>query len=68
MLRDYSEKCIAAMKIKRINETQIKTQRVSDMGMSHELYVEGKAGEIDQSIDYPLLKIIADDNDETQYI
>ncbi len=43
-------------------------QRVSDVGMSLELYIESRGGEIDQSIDYPLFKIIAEDNDETQFL
>ena len=43
-------------------------QRVSDVGMSLELYIESLDGEIDQSVDYPLLKVIAEDNDETQYL
>ena len=43
-------------------------QLVSDVGMSLELYIESKGGEIDQAIDYPLLKIIAEDSDETQYL
>lgn len=36
--------------------------------MSLELFIDEGEGSIDQSIDYPIMKIIADHMDETQFL
>ena len=56
------------MNIKKFSEPYLKMQWVSDFGMTLELYSEDRNGEINQSPDYPLLKILADDSDEKQYL
>jgi hypothetical protein len=56
------------MKIKRFNESELKMQWVSDFGMTLELFSEDEKGSIDQSISYPLLKIVSEDSDERQYL
>ena len=50
--------------MKRFEEKDIKTQIVSDFGMTLELYIETD----DKSIDYPLLKIYADETTEEKYL
>jgi hypothetical protein len=56
------------MKIKRFSESEMKLQWVSDFGMTLELYVENEKGAVDKSVSYPLLKILAADSDERQYL
>ncbi len=54
--------------MKRFEEKDIKTQTVSDSGMTIELYVETGEKDVDQSIEYPLLKVYADEETEVQYL
>lgn len=54
--------------MKRIVDEKVKMQWVSDVGMSLELYVSKVNRDPDDSTEYPLLKIIADDEDEKQYL
>ena len=56
------------MNTRRIESKNIKEQYVSDYGMTMELFVEQDNGEIDREIDYPLLKIYADEETEEQYL
>lgn len=53
--------------MKRIVDEKVKLQWVSDAGMSLELYVSDENYQPDDSVEYPLLRIIADDEDERQY-
>ena len=54
--------------MKRFKETDIKTQAVSDYGMTLELYIESGDKKTDESIEYPLLKIYADEETEKKYL
>lgn len=54
--------------MKRIKEDEVKTQVVSDFGMTLELFVETGDHSINNAIDYPLFKIYADEETEEKYL
>ena len=54
--------------MKRFAEKDIKTQIVSDFGMTIELFIETGNKDTDQSVEYPLLKIYADETTEKKYL
>ena len=56
------------MNMKRFKEKDVKTQKVSDYGMTLELYIESGIKDTDENIEYPLLKIYADEETESQYL
>lgn len=54
--------------MKRIKEDEVKTQVVSDFGMTMELFVQTGDHAIDNAVDYPLFKVYADDETEEKYL
>jgi len=60
--------CVMSKAMKRFKEKDVKTQAVSDFGMTLELYIETGNETIDQNINYPLLKIYADETTEEKYL
>ena len=51
-------------KMNRFEKKDIKTQTVSDCGMTLELYIDNESNEIE----YPLLKVYADEKTEEKYL
>ncbi|AJQ93378.1 hypothetical protein [Gynuella sunshinyii] len=49
--------------MKRFKKEEVKSQVVSDFGMTAELYIEAC-----QNIDYPLFKVYADEETEEKYV
>ena len=54
--------------MKRFDNECIKTQVVSDFGMTSELYIETGDASVDKVIDYPLFKVYADEATEVKYV
>lgn len=54
--------------MKRFKEKDVKTQVVSDFGMTLELYIDTGDKVTDQGVSYPLLKIYADEETEEKYL
>ncbi|WP_026304867.1 hypothetical protein ACJJIP_07865 [Microbulbifer sp. VTAC004] len=54
--------------MKRIKDDEVKTQVVSDFGMTMELYIETGNASIDKRVDYPLFKVYADEETEEKYV
>ncbi|WP_426370020.1 hypothetical protein [Pseudocolwellia sp. HL-MZ7] len=54
--------------MKRFDHESIKTQVVSDFGMTSELYIETGNPSIDKEIDYPLFKVYANEENEIKYV
>ena len=50
--------------LKRFEEDKVSIQSVSDFGLTLELFIE----ESGHDIEYPLLKVYADDNTEDRYL
>ena len=56
------------MKTKRFENKDIGMDFVSDFGMTLEMYVKSKSGQIERSVGYPLFKIYADEKTEKLYM
>jgi len=41
---------------------------ISGRGLAIEMYLENHVGDLDDSIDYPILRMIADDENEEQFL
>lgn len=54
--------------MKRFKKEDVKSQVVSDFGMTAELYIETGKRSVDEALDYPLLKVYADENSEEKYV
>lgn len=54
--------------MKRFDNESIKTQVVSDFGMTSEMYIETGNSSVDKGIDYPLFKVYANEETEIKYV
>ncbi|WP_335921958.1 hypothetical protein [Shewanella chilikensis] len=54
--------------MRRFKDEQVKTQLVSDYGMTAELYIDTGSCEVDNQVSYPLLKVYADEESEERYL
>lgn len=56
--------CVGMRDLKRFEENNVSIQSVSDFGLTLELFIEESV----QNIEYPLLKVYADDKTEDLYL
>ena len=54
--------------MRRFKDEQVKSQLVSDYGMTAGLYIDTGFNEIDNQVAYPLLKVYADEETEERYL